>query len=124
MVKVKVMHISIANFSKMIKDRANIAISRNRRSYKDFSLAYLHLTLTHYKGQGQDHAHFDSECLVNGDRYGKHCYCHQIQSRIRPFHLHIYIWPWPVLKVKVKVVYNSNVNISQTVTDMAAVANK
>ena len=34
----------------------------------DFQLAYLHLTLTHSKGQGQDHAHLDSGYLGNGDK--------------------------------------------------------
>ena len=64
--------------------------------------------------------HLECEYLVNGDRYGKHCYCQQIESRIRPFHWHIYTWPWLILKVKVKVkVHISTVNTSQTVTDRA-----
>ena len=47
-------------------------------------LACSHLTfLAHSKCQGQ--AHFDCEYFVN-DREGKHCYCLQIESRIRPFH--------------------------------------
>ena len=31
-------------------------------------LEYLYLTLPHYQGQDQGHAHFDCEYLANGDR--------------------------------------------------------
>ena len=36
-----------------------------------FRLAYLHLTLAYYRGQGQHHAHFDCEYLASGqtERY-------------------------------------------------------
>ena len=40
----------------------------HRKSYIDFRLMYLHLTLTQAKGQSQGHAHFDCEYLVKGDR--------------------------------------------------------
>ena len=33
-----------------------------------FRLAYLYLTLTHFKGQDQGHAYLDSEYLGNGGR--------------------------------------------------------
>ena len=45
-------------------------------------LAYLHLTLTHSKGQDQGHAHFDSEYIGNGERYDKNYNCHQIASHV------------------------------------------
>ena len=35
-----------------------------------FHVAYLHLALFNYKGQGQRHAHFNYEYIVNGYRYG------------------------------------------------------
>ena len=47
-----------------------------------FPLTYLHLTLDHSKGQGQ--AHLQPQYLTKGDKYGKHCYCQQIECRIRP----------------------------------------
>ena len=52
-----------------------------------FLLAYLHLTLTYSKGQGQDHAHSDSEYLGNGDKHGRNYYCHRIPS---------YLWAFPL----------------------------
>ena len=60
------MHISIANFSQMVTDRTNTAIVN--KSYKVLTLAYLYLTLTHSKCQGQAHAHFDYGILAKGDR--------------------------------------------------------
>ena len=55
-----------------------VVISRDR--YIRFQLEYLHVTWIRSHGQGQDQvegrAHFDSEYLVNVDRYGKHYYCH------------------------------------------------
>ena len=60
----------------------------------------------------------DSEYLANGYRYGKHCPCQHIGSRIQPFDWHIYIYSWPVLMVKVKVMHILTVNISGMVTDM------
>ena len=33
-----------------------------------FQIVYLHLTLAHFKGQSQGHAHFGCEYVVNGDR--------------------------------------------------------
>ena len=62
------------------------------------------------------HEMFGSEYHANVDRYGKHCCCQQIVSRIRPFHWHNYISLWHILKVKVRVMQTANVNISQTVT--------
>ena len=34
-------------------------------------LAYLHLILAYFEGQGQGHAHFDCQYISNGDGYGK-----------------------------------------------------
>ena len=53
------MHISIANFSQMVTYKSNIAIANRYKVAYGLSLAYLHLTLAHFKGQGQGHPHFD-----------------------------------------------------------------
>ena len=45
-----------------------------------FRLAYLHLIMTHFKGQGLSQTYFTSEYLDNGDREKKHYYCSQIGS--------------------------------------------
>ena len=37
-----------------------------------FRLLHFHLTLNHYKGQGQGYACFNSEYLESGDRYEKY----------------------------------------------------
>ena len=66
------------------RDKANIA-NVNNQSRIVFQLAYLHLTWINVKGQDQGHEHLDCECLANGDRYGKHCYWHKIQSRMLAF---------------------------------------
>ena len=50
---------------------------------------YLYFTLTHSKGQGQGHAHLDSEYLRNGDRYGKNYNCHKTASQEWAFEWHI-----------------------------------
>ena len=58
-----------------------------------FPLAYLRLTLTHSKGQGEGRAHFDCQYLVNGDKIWQTLlyYFQQIESLIRPFCWQIYI---------------------------------
>ena len=68
-----------------------------------FPFAYLHLTLTHSKGQG--HTHFDCKYLTHDDRLDKHWNCQLIGSRIWLFDWHIYIWPWPILNIKIKVMH-------------------
>ena len=57
-----------------------------------FRLAYLHLTLAHFKDQRQDHAHFDWEYLKNGDRSGKRYYCHQICYSMLAFRFILCSW--------------------------------
>ena len=52
------MHISIVN---ILIDRTHIALPNNMKSYMAFRSAYIHLTLTHSKGQIEGHAHFDLE---------------------------------------------------------------
>ena len=54
-------------------------------------LAYLYLTLTHSKGQDQVHAHFDSEYLENGKRYGYNYNCRQTAGHARAFDWYILI---------------------------------
>ena len=50
--------------------------------YSRFLLTYFHLTVDYFQGQGQDHAHFDSDYLVNSDKiYGKRYNCHKIGSQ-------------------------------------------
>ena len=61
------MQIFIANISQIVEDRA-----------LEFQLTYLHLTLAISKRQGQGQAHLNFEYLVNGDKKGKHYYCHHI----------------------------------------------
>ena len=51
----------------------------------DFRLAFLYLTLNHFKGQSQGYAYFDNEYLGNGDRYVKNYYFHQIASHVWTF---------------------------------------
>ena len=51
--------------------KVKITIVVNNKSCIGYRLAYLHLTLTYSKGQGQDHAHLDSEFLWKGERYYK-----------------------------------------------------
>ena len=36
-----------------------LLLSTHRKSHVDFRFAYLHLTLVHYKGQGQGHVKFN-----------------------------------------------------------------
>ena len=67
-------------------------------------------------GEAQGHAQFECEYHVNGDRYGKHSYCHQIESGIRPFYWHIDIVSCLIIKVKIKVIHLSNANNSETKT--------
>ena len=45
------MHISIANFSQMVKGKTFL-LPTNIKSHMAFRLAYLHLTLAYFKGQG------------------------------------------------------------------------
>ena len=56
-VKVKVVHISTSNISKMATDETNITI-RIRKSRIGFRLTYLHLMIAYYKVQGEGHAYF------------------------------------------------------------------
>ena len=65
-VKSKVMHISTATVSQTITDRTNIAIANWYEMA--FRLAYLHLILTHSKGQC--HVYFDCEYFANDDWWG------------------------------------------------------
>ena len=64
-----------------------------------FRFECFHMTLAHSKGQGQGHAHFDSEYLVIGNRYCKHNYCQYMEGYVWPLDCHIYIWPWTIPKV-------------------------
>ena len=58
------MHIPTAKISQTVKDMANITLVI-------FQLAYLILTLSYFKCQGQGLEYFDWKFLENGDRYGK-----------------------------------------------------
>ena len=49
--KVKVMHISTANISKMVTQRAIILLQSNMMPHIGFRLSYLHLTVAYSKGQ-------------------------------------------------------------------------
>ena len=44
-----------------------------------------------FRGQYQDHAHFDCEYIVIDDRYGNYYYCHRKESHVSAFDWHIYI---------------------------------
>ena len=57
-----VMHISIVNISRTVKDKV-LLLPINMKSHVGYRLAYLDLTLIHCKGQGQDHGHFDCEYI-------------------------------------------------------------
>ena len=51
--------------------RQTLLLPTHRKSYVAFRLVYAHLILTHSKGQGQGHAHFNCEYIPNGDKYLK-----------------------------------------------------
>ena len=53
-----------------------------------FRLGYMHLTLAHSNGQGQGHGYFNCKYHVNGKRWGKHYYYHQIERPALAFDLH------------------------------------
>ena len=72
-------------------DMVQITATIKEQVMYGISIEYLHLTLTHSKGQGQVHAYFDSEYLGNGNRYGKNYYCCQTASHVWAFIWHIYI---------------------------------
>ena len=55
----------------------------NRQLCIAFRLAYAHLTFAHSKTQGQDHAHFDCEYLVNGYKYVNFALLNVIISQCR-----------------------------------------
>ena len=57
----------------------------NSKSCIGFQLVFLHLTLTSSKSQDQSRAHFDSEYLGNGQRWGKIYNCHQIANHFWAF---------------------------------------
>ena len=57
------MHISIVNFSQMMTDGANNAITKYIMSNIVFPLTYLHFTLA-----GQGHVQFHCQYLANSDR--------------------------------------------------------
>ena len=48
-----------------------VLFTLNWKLYVGFPITF---RLTNSKGQGQGHAHFDSEDLGNGDRYGNNYY--------------------------------------------------
>ena len=58
--------------------------------------------------------------VTNGDRYGKHCFFQQIESRVRPFNWHICIAYWTILNVKVRPI--SIANFTQVVSAKANIA--
>ena len=49
-------------------------------------MAYLNLTLAHSTGDGQGHAHFDSEYIGNSDIWVNNYYSHKIGSRVYAFY--------------------------------------
>ena len=102
--KIKIVHISTEYLTNG-SDRTNILLPILTKLPIGFRLVYLHLSLAYSKDQGQ--AYFDSEYLVDGDIYDKHCYCHYTGNRLLAFNWYIYIWHWPILKVKVKIIRNS-----------------
>ena len=55
---------------------------------------------------------FKRDYLASCDKYDKHCYCQQIESRMCSLDWHTYIWHSPILKVRVMVMHISTVNIS------------
>ena len=65
-IKDKVEHILTANILNTVKDTKNISITIKYDVIMGLRLAYLHLTVTNSKGQGN--ANFDSEYLENGER--------------------------------------------------------
>ena len=77
------MHILTVYISYSVIDKTNIAIAKkNRKSSIGFLLGYLHVTLTHSKGQSQGDANIYCEYLVNGDVYDKYFYWQYIGSRV------------------------------------------
>ena len=61
-------------------------------------MLYLHLTLTHVKGQIQCQANFELKYLINGDKWSTYYYCRHIRNSLLAFACCIYIWHWPMLK--------------------------
>ena len=72
-VRVKVMRISTIISRKRWQIGRTLLLSTPRKSHVAFQLAYLHLTLVYFKGQGQGHAYFNCWYLANGNIQGKHC---------------------------------------------------
>ena len=52
-----------------MRDTKKIPIVMKQQVKDGISLAYLHFTFLYSKGQGQDHAHINSEKHGNGERY-------------------------------------------------------
>ena len=77
--KVKVMHISTENISKVLTNRANIILQSNTNSHMGFQLAYLDLTSAHSKGLVKV-KYISSVNIENIVTLGNHYYCHQIGS--------------------------------------------
>ena len=73
----------------------------NEKSYMDFRMVYLHLTLAHSKVQRQGHGHFDNELLGNGDRVKLLLPSNSKSSM--GFHLAYLHLTLAIVKVKVKV---------------------
>ena len=91
----------------MVTDRTNIAISNTGSHIWPFWLASWHLTFAHSYGEGQDHAHFNCDCLANDDLLDKDGNCQHIGSCMCPFDWHIYIWLWFILKGNVEIMHIS-----------------
>ena len=66
-----------------------LLLPTHRKSLIGFRLVYLHLTLTHFKGQGQDYAHFD--CISETVTDKTDCYCQYIGCRQLAFDRYVYI---------------------------------
>ena len=118
------MHISIANFSQMVIDRANIAIANKITSHTVLPLVYLHWPWPILKVRVKILHISTINIPQKASRQGKHYYYQHIESRIKPFHRHIYICHWLILNVSVKHILITN--HLQVVKDRAniAIANK
>ena len=58
------MHILTVNILEMVKDVEILLLPSNNKSCMGSQLKYLHLTLTHSKGQSQGHGHFTIDYLA------------------------------------------------------------
>ena len=75
------MHISTMNILKIVTDGGTNHYCHQMASHV-WAFDW-HIYIWHFKGHSQGHTHFDNKSLGSGDRHGKHCICHQIESCMR-----------------------------------------